>query len=181
MERPFVDSDAPSIDVVAKHNLEGEHHMADPQETEAVEPPAEATAVAAPDAKKITPRQKRAKAQSNRPGRKAGSKSGIKAADAPAATARTGRRAYSQQERTQKLGQIEKSVGRGETLRSAIKQAGISEQTYYHWKKAAESAVPAGDLKDLLALEEENERLKKLLAERLRKENADLRKKLGMA
>jgi putative transposase len=35
-------------------------------------------------------------------------------------------------------------------------------------------------LKDLLALEEENKRLKNLLAERLRKENAELRKKLGL-
>jgi putative transposase len=36
-------------------------------------------------------------------------------------------------------------------------------------------------LKDLLALEEENKRLKKMLAERLRKENAELKNKLGLA
>lgn len=71
-------------------------------------------------------------------------------------------------------------MGQGGSLKSAVRQAGISEQTYYQWRKAAEPAAPAGDLKDLLALEEENERLKKLLAERLRKENDELKKKLGL-
>ncbi|MFU0507363.1 transposase [Pseudaminobacter sp. NGMCC 1.201702] len=58
--------------------------------------------------------------------------------------------------------------------------AGISEQTYYQWKKSAAPASTNGDLKDLLALEEENVRLKKLLAERLREENAELKKRLGL-
>lgn len=31
------------------------------------------------------------------------------------------------------LGQIEKAVSRGESIKSATKQAGISEQTYYQW------------------------------------------------
>jgi len=57
---------------------------------------------------------------------------------------------------------------------------GVSEQTYYQWKKAAEIAAPTDDLKDLLALEEENKRLKRQLAERLRQENAELKKKLGL-
>lgn len=39
----------------------------------------------------------------------------------------------------------------------------------------------SGDLRDLVALEEENKRLKNLLADRLRKENAELKKKLGLA
>ena len=39
----------------------------------------------------------------------------------------------------------------------------------------------AGDeMADLLQLEEENQRLRKLLAENLRSENADLRKKLKL-
>ncbi|MCP8894697.1 hypothetical protein KYK29_07120 [Shinella daejeonensis] len=46
---------------------------------------------------------------------------------------------------------------------------------------AAEKPAPTGDgLKDLLALEAENERLKKMLADWLRKENAELKKKLGL-
>jgi putative transposase len=42
-------------------------------------------------------------------------------------------------------------------------------------------AVVADALDDLITLEEENQRLRKLLAEKLRGENADLRKKLGHA
>lgn len=91
-----------------------------------------------------------------------------------------GRKVYSESERAQKLSQIQKSTGDGATLKSAIKQAGISEQTYYLWKKAAAPAPQSDDLKDLLALEEENKRLKSLLAQRLRKENAELKKKLGL-
>ncbi|EHK57115.1 transcriptional regulator [Mesorhizobium alhagi CCNWXJ12-2] len=68
-------------------------------------------------------------------------------------------------------------VGR-ETL---VRQAGIAEQTYYHWRKAATPVSDSDDLKDLVALEDENKRLKSLLAERLRKENAELKKKLGLA
>jgi putative transposase len=42
-------------------------------------------------------------------------------------------------------------------------------------------AVVADALDDLITLEEENKRLRKQLAEKLRGENADLRKKLGHA
>ncbi|WP_142523144.1 transcriptional regulator [Pseudorhizobium endolithicum] len=46
---------------------------------------------------------------------------------------------------------------------------------------AAVEATSAGDeMADLLQLEEENQRLRKLLAEKLRAENADLRKKLKL-
>jgi putative transposase len=42
--------------------------------------------------------------------------------------------------------------------------------------------VPASDdFADLLKLEEENQKLRRALSEKLRTENADLRKKLGMA
>ena len=77
------------------------------------------------------------------------------------------------------LALIQKSISGGASHKSAVKQAGISEQTYYQWKKAALPASVGDDLKDLVALEEENKRLKSLLAERLRKENAELKRKLG--
>jgi len=55
-------------------------------------------------------------------------------------------------------------------------------------QRAAKSASPvsnslslADGFADLIALEEENEKLRKSLAEKLRSENADLRKKLGLA
>lgn len=108
-------------------------------------------------------------------------------AKAPAAK----RRGYSEQEKSEKLKLIETKVSGGNTLKDAIKSAGISEQTYYQWKGAAKPVeqkgtkstkpLPAGDeLADLVKLEEENQRLRKQLAEKLRAENADLRKRLGL-
>lgn len=96
---------------------------------------------------------------------------------------------YSEQERSDKLKLIETEVAqRNSTLKDAIKRAGISEQTYYQWKRAAKpveqkaaTPVPAGDeLADLVQLEKENQRLRNLLAEKLRTENAELRKRLGL-
>ena len=100
-------------------------------------------------------------------------------------------RRYSEQEKSERLKLIETQVTEGSTLKDAIKSAGISEQTYYHWKGAAKPVErkdtkstkprPAGDeLADLGQLEEENQRLRKLLAEKLRAENAELRKRLGL-
>jgi putative transposase len=42
-----------------------------------------------------------------------------------------------------------------------------------------ESAKPVDGFSELLQLEEENTRLRKALSEKLRAENADLRKRLG--
>jgi putative transposase len=98
-------------------------------------------------------------------------------------------RRHSEQERTEKLKLIETHVTEGtSTLKDAIKSAGISEQTYYQWKRTAkpvdqgdEKPVAAGDeLADLVQLEAENQRLRKILAEKLRAENAELRKRLGL-
>jgi putative transposase len=107
------------------------------------------------------------------------------ASKAPAAKPRR----YSEQERMEKLKLIETQVSEGKsTLKDAIKSAGISEQTYYQWKRTAKPAdrqdekpVSAGDeLADLVQLEQENKRLRKILAEKLRAENAELRKRLGL-
>jgi len=94
---------------------------------------------------------------------------------------RTARKIYSEKERAQKLGEIEKQIGQGASIKAAVQKAGISHQTYSQWKKAAGQITQSDELKDLVKLEEENARLKTLLADRLRKENADLRKKLGLA
>jgi transposase-like protein len=93
---------------------------------------------------------------------------------------RSGRRGkYILKPSGQKLGEIEKKIGRGESIKAAVKKAGMSEQTYYQWKKAAGQTIPSDELKDLVTLEEENTRLKKLLADRLRNENAEHRKARG--
>ena len=134
----------------------------------------------APPAKKAS-RGKAAKVPGKRSAR---SKAAIEVlADAQVSklsTKSSGRRTYSPNERAKKLADIETAIVRGDSVKAAAKQAGISEQTYYQWKKAAEPLTQSDGLKDLLALEEENRRLKNLLAERLRKENSELKKKLGL-
>ena len=133
--------------------------------------------------KKGAPKPKKATGQQGRAAPTRSAKSGKQASSPEAVaspTVRTARKIYSENERAQKLGEIEKQTGRGESIKDAIKKAGISEQTYYQWKKAAAQAPQSDELKDLVKLEEENARLKKLLADRLRKENAELRKKLGL-
>jgi putative transposase len=134
------------------------------------------------ETKKKAPEPKKATAQQGGAARTRAAKLGRQAPSSEAVaspTVRTVRKIYSEKERAQKLGEIEKQTGRGESVKAAAKKAGISEQTYYQWKKAA-GQTRGDELKDLVKLEEENARLKKLLADRLRKENAELRKKLGL-
>ncbi|GLS32456.1 putative transposase [Mesorhizobium albiziae] len=159
--------------------------MADLKETERSQASTEALAKeptheTTHETRKKAPKPKRATGRATRTGAaKSGKQAPSSEAVAPL-TVRTVRKIYSEKERAQKLGEIEKQTGRGDSIKDAIKKAGISEQTYYQWKKAA-GQTPGGDeLKDLVKLEEENVRLKKLLADRLRKENAELRKKLGL-
>jgi hypothetical protein len=174
----LIDSNDRLIDPESRQEVQAEPLMEDPQEAESVDSGTQpAAGTEAPEPKKRRPRK--ARTASPPPARKTG-------ADAPSridgAAGKFGRKIYSERERAQKLAQIEKSVGEGETLKSAVKQARISEQTYYVWKKAAGQAPQSESdgLKDLVALEEENRRLKQLLAEQLRKENAELKKRLGL-
>ncbi|MBN9047619.1 MAG: transposase [Rhizobiales bacterium] len=106
--------------------------------------------------------------------------------EAPAPASKAKR--YSSAERSTILASVAKSVGGGKTtLQAALKNEGISEQTYYRWKRDADKGAPAAptprgdELKDLLALEAENQRLRKELADRLRAENAELRRRLAKA
>ncbi|MGV1768046.1 transposase [Rhizobium rhizogenes] len=98
-------------------------------------------------------------------------------------------RRYNKQERSEKLKLIERQVTEGASkLKDAIRSAGISEQTYYNWKRVVGSVIlreekpaPIGDkLVDLAKLKQENQRLRKILAEKLHAENIELRKWLGL-
>jgi hypothetical protein len=176
----LIDSHVTPVDVGDGYKPRAEHLMADPQEAEPVQIATEApTEAGVSEVKKKAPRPKKAKVQPERPVRKAVAKS-APTATVSSETVRKARKIYSKQERGQLLGQIEKSIGRGDSIKNATRQAGISEQTYYQWKKSAAPVSESGELKDLVALEEENKRLKTLLAERLRKENGELKKKLGL-
>jgi putative transposase len=159
--------------------------MADLKETEANQVPAEVPVKEqTPGVKEKAPKGRKRTGQQKGAVRTRAAKSGQQASSSKAVaspTARTARKIYSEKERAQKLGEIEKQIGWGESIKAAVQKAGISQQTYSHWKKAAGQTTPSDELKDLVKLEEENARLKKLLADRLRKENADLKKKLGLA
>ncbi|URK89552.1 transcriptional regulator (plasmid) [Rhizobium sp. RCAM05350] len=76
----------------------------------------------------------------------------------------------------QKRGRKAKSVDNaGTPKRAPVKRAPREVQT-----APAVPAVPNDEMADILQLEEENQRLRKLLAEKLRAENADLRKRLKL-
>ncbi|PJO49811.1 transcriptional regulator [Ochrobactrum sp. MYb15] len=89
-------------------------------------------------------------------------------------------------ERARLLAAVTKQIQSGKTtVKAALKEAGVSEQTYYNWKNQAKENTPvvshqSDELKNLVELEAENKRLRKELAEKLRTENAELRKRLGL-
>ena len=63
-----------------------------------------------------------------------------------------------------KLRQAHVALGKGLKVPEVCKQLGISEQTYYRWRKQYGGMAPE-TAKQLKALERENTRLKKLVAD----------------
>ncbi len=63
-----------------------------------------------------------------------------------------------------KLRQIEVHLAQGKSLALASKEAGISEQSYYRWRKEY-GGLQLEQAKRLKELERENERLKKAVSE----------------
>ncbi|MCJ9672621.1 MULTISPECIES: transposase [unclassified Neorhizobium] len=120
--------------------------------------------------------------------RKKASVEPVRATSKAASSTRSKR--HTDEDKLEKLGQIDAQLANGVTLKDAVKTVGISDQTYYQWKKAVKSegavrkapvSVPVtDDLAEFTQLEEENQRLRKLLAEKLRTENAELRRRLGL-
>ena len=62
------------------------------------------------------------------------------------------------------LRHIEVATANGKTNPAACKEAGITEQTYYRWRKEYGS-MKTGQAKRLKELEQENAKLKRLVAE----------------
>lgn len=63
-----------------------------------------------------------------------------------------------------KLRKVEALTAQGSSTADAVKQIGVSEQTYYRWKKQY-GEMDKDQLRRLKELEKENARLKKLVAE----------------
>ena len=57
-----------------------------------------------------------------------------------------------------------KQAETGTTIKEVIRKMGITEQTFYRWKKKYGGMMPS-DLRRLRQLEEENRQLKKLVAD----------------
>ena len=63
-----------------------------------------------------------------------------------------------------KLRVVEVEVARGKTVAESVKKIGVTEQTYYRWKKKF-GGLRVDQAKRLKKLEKENSRLKRLLAD----------------
>jgi len=63
-----------------------------------------------------------------------------------------------------KLRQIEVLMGEGRSLQQAIREAGITDATYYRWRKEY-GGLKGNQAKRLKDLERENARLKKRVAD----------------
>ncbi len=74
------------------------------------------------------------------------------------------RKRYSTEQIVTKLRQAEVELGRGLCTPQVCKKLGISEQTYYRWRKEY-GGLGLDQAKRLKALEQENLRLKKLVAD----------------
>ena len=63
-----------------------------------------------------------------------------------------------------KLRQVEVLCTQVKSMADAIRHIGVSEQTYYRWKKSY-AGMGVGQLKELKALQKENERLRKAVSD----------------
>ena len=71
---------------------------------------------------------------------------------------------YTTDQIIEKLRQADVALGKGQKVPEVCKSIGVTEQTYYRWRQKYGGMAP--DLaKQLRALEKENSRLKKLVAD----------------
>ena len=74
------------------------------------------------------------------------------------------RKRHTPQQVVRKLQEAQAALSAGRELAAVCQMLGISEQTYYRWKKKY-GGMKAEEAKRLALLEEENVRLKKLVAD----------------
>lgn len=86
--------------------------------------------------------------------------------------------------RKPKAAPADQTVAEQSKAGSKTRAKGVAKTTTKHSAPRSPAKAPVSvldDIADLLQLEEENARLRKALSEKLRTENADLRKRLGLA
>ena len=74
------------------------------------------------------------------------------------------RKRFSEEDALNILRQVDLDLASGSTVETAIRTVGISEATYYKWRKLY-GGMGKSQLRDLKAMEKENTRLKKIVAE----------------
>ena len=74
------------------------------------------------------------------------------------------RKRYSDEDILKLLREIEVKLSTGSDVQSAFRGVGISDATYYNWRKRF-GGMGKSQLSELRALEKENVRLKKIVAE----------------
>ena len=75
-----------------------------------------------------------------------------------------GRRRYTSEQIIHKLREAEVELGRGRKVPQVCRQIGVSEQTYYRWRKEY-GGLKLDQARRLKELEKENMRLKRLVAD----------------
>jgi putative transposase len=75
-----------------------------------------------------------------------------------------GRRSYTPEQIINKLREAEVLLSRGSTVGEASKRIGVTEQTYYRWRREY-GGMRVEQARRLKELEKENGRLKKLVAD----------------
>lgn len=75
-----------------------------------------------------------------------------------------GRKRYTAEQIIDKLRQAEVEIAKGQTIGQVSKKLGISDQTYYKWRREY-GGMRTDQAKRLKELERENARLKKLIAD----------------
>lgn len=74
------------------------------------------------------------------------------------------RKRYSDEDILKLLREIELSLSSGTDVPTACRAAGVSDATYYNWRKKF-GGMAKSQLSQLKALEKENQRLKKIIAD----------------
>ena len=74
------------------------------------------------------------------------------------------RKRYGSEEIIGKLREAEVGLAQGQSVAQVVRKLGVSEQTYYRWRREY-GGMKVDQAKRLKALEQENARLKRLLAD----------------
>jgi len=75
-----------------------------------------------------------------------------------------GKQRYTVDQIIVKLREVEVHCSQGKTLAEAVRQIGVTENTYYRWRREY-GGMNTSDAKKMKELEKENMRLKKLVAD----------------